>query len=665
LTSFIPSNSPSADSSALDSQVYCNPKSAIVLHSIQIECLSIQQNLRPEDQNIGLWEIFGKYLNTYIRRTQSPDMKRKRERYFFAGDLVRKAQLLLAVKDPNMMKPSEVSKTMSWAASDANLIEESTRWTEEWLSALVADEEKPNTALIALCKVRLAVMELKAIRLSVVDSERFDSLAQRVEAAAIGLENVSRGRKQDLETLLNEVGQFRRSSLPLIASLLDGSPKITEPSSEGSRQLRDIWDRITKSVIHFCRKYVATGISEEELQQLQSVLLPAVDSVLSASWRAFDVGYEEAWGAADALLSECWSAIKSFEKIGDDEIDETFYLKVSNAYWQIFLLCRKVAGSDNKTVRALRKSISALEDRPPSELMKASVSLKWELLGSLFLALGDHRRAEEAFLASLRIAAITGYLNSLGDRVTDGVPLWRIVASPEREISSIGRALSGLIKISSNSKDGKAANFHFKDLELSVSSRGLLLEWTLYLASDAVNNNAQIVRVLGEELLSAYHMEEMPIRRSRVIARLLEISVDHPQLLNVSEVRILGEEVHDWATMSPTALDEDQNLLPYLDDLLACCYVGLAFSNWQEGTPRPDLISKALGLWNSIIEQLRIDGDLRDRASNTKETIRRLSMIVEFFDMKGDNKLKLATLKLLGKIRKHEQPVDHNGILLP
>lgn len=569
--------------------------------------------------------------------------------------------------------PLEVYKSLSWAASDASLISESLSWTEGWLDALKTAGDDANAALVVLCKVRLAVVEVRVLRSTHAEKiphiDRLGVLEQKIAVAVEGLENVARGRKHDLEMLLQEAGQLRRSSLGLLNSLLhDGhrsadSEVRVDITKEWERKARDICNLAFKSVVQFCRKYMAMGISEEEHSRLQSILTPAIDSTFSACLWGFDAACPEAWENADALLWECGAAIKAAEKERPGFLD-AFYEKISNVYYQIYLLCRKSPVSEGKATRALRRSIASMDQRPTSELAAASIPRKYQILGTSYLAVREYRRSEEAFISAIQIASTTGLLNELGERANRGELVEQLVNSPDKEVAMVAAVVSGLVKIATRKRDGIAAELRFQGPELSIAARGILLEWSLFLAIDQMHDDGSVVRVLGERLLDIYELEEMPLRRSRVVAKLLGVAVDQPTLLDPEAMQGLGAEILEWANGASSAdLDEDSNLEPFKDDIIASCSLGLGFSSWLQGTTRPDLVLNAFGLWRVIIQNNCTWDGVLSRTNNARKVVERFEMAAEFFDMKGETELKLAALEILLEFHRRGTPANHDGKL--
>lgn len=600
------------------------------------------------------------------------DTKSKRERYVFVKDVVEKVKGTLNSGDGDEPLPLEAYKSLSWAASDANLISESLSWTEGWLDALETSGDNANAALVVLCKVRLAVVEMRVLRSTHAEKiphiDRLGVLERKVAIAVEGLENVARGRKHDLEMLLQEAGQLRRNSLGLLNSLLhdghrpaDSEVRAGDTTKEWERKVRDICNLAFKSVVQFCRKYMAMGISEVEHSRLQPILAPAIDSIFSACLWGFDADFPEAWENADALLWECGAAIKAAERESPRFMD-TFYEKISNVYYQIYLLCRKSSVSEGKATRALRRSIASMDQRPTSEIAAASIPRKYQILGTSYLAAREYRRSEEAFISAIQTASTTGLLNELGERANRGESVEQLVGSPDKETAMVAAVVSGLVRIATRKRDGIAAELRYQDPALSIAARGILLEWSLSLAIDQMHDDGSVVRVLGERLLDIYELEEMPLRRSRVVAKLLGVAVDQPTMLDPEAMQGLGAEILEWANgVSSADLDEDSNLETFKDDIIACCSLGLGFSNWLQGTARPDLVLSAFGLWKEIIKNNCSWGEIASRTDNARKVIERFEMAVEFFDMKGETELKLAALKILLEFRRRETPANYDG----
>jgi len=561
----------------------------------------------------------------------------------------------------------EVFKLVSLAASESNLPGESQRWTEEWLDALKKGGEQIDEALIVLCRVRLAVLELKPTRVSMVDQgipplEQLETLEVKVDFASEGLGSISRGRKPDLYLLLEEAGQFRRHCLGLLTALPHEGRKVgDETTIQAQRRLRGICDRAFRGVVKFCRKIMSLGTTAQEQERIESILLPAVDTVVSACLWGFDIQNEESWTNIQEFLGDCWAAVNSVEKEKPGTVD-TFYNKLSTVFWQIFLLLRKAPGCESKAVKALRNSINAMQDRPIPELISASIARKWEILGGLYLSVREYRNAEQGYLAALKIASSTGLLEELGERATHGESIQQLISSSGKEIASISAVLTGLVTIATKKKDRVAAELRFDTYGLSTASRGCLLEWCFSLAQEQMTDDGSVVRVLGERLLDTYELEEMPIRRSRVVANLLELVVDQPDLLDPKEVRLLANEVFEWATgVASCDFDEDAGLEKFRDDVLARCCMGLALSDWPN---RSDLVLGACELWNGIIQHEGHWDGIVCRVDHPENAMKRLGMAAEFFNMKGEYDLRLVVLELELGLRKTEVSPDYDGKFL-
>ncbi|KAI5810824.1 peptidase family C50-domain-containing protein, partial [Pyronema omphalodes] len=645
---------------------------AFALQMIHVESLVFLQQLCPEDKKKSLWSVFEKYLATYIKSFQSEESKSKRDRYIIVRDAVSRMTKQLNPKDDTTL-PLEIYKLVSWAASEANIANECMKLTEEWLLALQKVGTDADAALIVLCAVRLAVLDLKILRASqpekaIPDSSRLDTLEAKIALAVSGLSTISRGRKPDLELLLQESGQLRRYSLSLLTSLPGDGRRIIEaldPVSRANEQrIRRLSDVAFKSVLQFLRKFISMGILPSDQSRISSILHPAIDTILSTLIWGFEPEIQESWNNAEDLLAECSAAAKALEKAIPGYTD-TSYEKISNVYYQLCLLYRKVPGAEIQATRALRRSVSIMDDRSPPELQAASVARKYQILGSTYFAARDYPRASHAFLLSLQTVAKTGLLENLSTSIISGEPISRLIAAGDKDTVMLSTVITGLVKIcmKPHNVDTSFPSLRFDfDPPLSPSSRGLLLEWSLLLTLDSIEDDGAVVRVVAERLLDIYELEEMPIRRSRVVAELVGLSVDRPEMLNPEVVRGLVEEVWDWATgVQAGDYDEDARMAQWRDDTVASCGVGLGLLIWGEDSGK-EMVCRGFQLWEDIVRKAESWEMVREKIEDPQKVIRRLEMAQEFWDMKGETDLRVATLELLLEFRKLEQPVDINAL---
>lgn len=669
ISTIIPGVGSSVDATALDPNISCTPYTALLLQCTSLESIAFQRAVAKlqNSKSRSLWEYLIPHVQSFVRRTYDAEGVKKRERYVLIRDVSHRIQKLLG--EENL--PMDILRALSSIAADAGVVKDAEKWTGQWRSQLSTSGTSSDAALIVLCSVRLAILELRRWRLGQPENKESEDLdmnvlEQRIRDATAGMDGVSKGRKPDLENLLQEVGVFRRNTLTLLAGLPEDTVKRICRADDSAtmniakEKLRALGEESTRSVLLFCRKYMGMGISSTENSRIKAIMLPAMDAVLAACWRGFDVSRPGAWDHTETLLKDCWSAMKACESEMADDDTTSFYEKVSNVYWRIHLIYRATPGHDPSAVRALRRSIATMDGRPPVELASSQIAKKWERLGTIFLSARDYNKAEESFTSCLDVAAKTGILNELGDVASAGETVHTL--SNNAEYSWIGRVLSSLIRIAIKKKDQTADSLAFYYKNLSIAARGVLLEWSFHLTLDDLSDGGSVLRAIGERLIDVYE-DDMPIRRTRVIANLLALTVDHSGLLDIEYVQSLGEDILDWAKSTDSfksQLEEDQQLVNQKDDMIARCQVGLALSYWKQGKAKSELVTQALVLWSGIFRK----GDWNvclEHVNDIEGLIRRLEMMVEFFHMKDETELQVATLNVLLRIRELQVPVDYDG----
>ncbi|KAI5795625.1 peptidase family C50-domain-containing protein [Geopyxis carbonaria] len=661
LNSMAPATTLEADCIAIDPSKSCSPRASIIVQLNLLEAMGFQRTLRQESENKP-WnpsEKFGIYLAAFIRRSSGNcDPKRKRQSYILVRDLITRLRNINGCPHNLTLNVLERLSSMS---SDARVSEECIQWTKQWLEQLTTIDDPNNQSLIVVCKVRIAAIQMHLYSLEksdgiVADTTKISALEENAKSAACGLEKLSRGRQRDLELLLREAGQLRRSTLEIMAALFSANQSSENGNQiEARRRLRKLCDDSLRAVISYCKRYKSMKMTDEQLSLVFPVLKPTIDAVLSTCWRDFEIDRAGSWEEFESILMHAWSASDKVEEMQD------LYVKFSAAYYRIFLLYRNNTGFDPEAVRALRNSISVMDNRPADELVEASILRRLEHLGSIFLSARDYNKATEPFLNAIKCASTIGLLEGLGHRATNGESVQQIMTTDDADVAAIGRVLAGLIRIAMRKKDGVADELRF-DQNLSISTQGIIQEWVFKLTLDKINDEGILIRIVAERLLDMYSFEEMPLRKSRVIANLLALEVDQPGLLNQDEVINLGEDVSDWAFGTTPLLEEDEHLKHHRNDILARTYMGLAFCYWQRDGPRQDLIRKALSLWTNMMSDGNWDNILK-QLDDFKTLVRMFEMMIEFFDMKHETELKIEVLGVLLRFRDLEKPRNYDALV--
>ncbi|KAG0138703.1 peptidase family C50-domain-containing protein [Tuber indicum] len=677
LVSMAPSISTSTDAVATNAKLSCSPRAALALQTKALQCSIVKLTLQPNFTGITEkareehWESWRRYASAFVRRTQ--DYSNKRERYGIVRDLADAVRRFLRVEGASHSYPPEVTRILSSLSFEAGLMTQSMELTRAWVQELEKSDVQSDAALELVGRVRMATAELKISMVIedgelLVDGSGVQRIKDRVGTAVEGLEKISKGRRSDLDQLLVEAGYLRRSGVSLLVALLkDESPGFIELEESEARtvrlELRDVCNMITRGVVGFCRKYLAMGSQGDERAKAIKLAVSAIDTSISTAWRGFDIESCAQWEGLEELTRDSLALVRSLTESDLEALgDLTLYEKFSSTYWQIHLLYRK-AGMDKESVRALKRSISVLDGRPPTQLAKANIALKWERLGSSFMSMGDWRRAEETLLKAMEVFTETGIIGELGICASQGGRIGSEFEAHTQE-AMVGRVLASLIKCASRRKSTEVAALRFDDEKIAAAARGMLLEWSLKLAIGVMANDGVVVRVLAERLLEAYPLEAMPLRRARVVSRILCLAVDHPEIFNIEEVRVIGDEVASWSRETPMpSLAEDGNLVKFKEDIIAGCLVSLAFLKWVNGEAEVESVKEAVGAWGTLVKGCSSWDMLLEKVEEISVIMKTLDMLAEFSEMRGEADLKMCVLKVLVSLREIEKQADYDALV--
>lgn len=688
----------SNDKSALDSSTYCSPMTALSLHTHYLECMLHLEALRSPlaGETKPFWTPFTTQLSAFIRRSKAYD---KVERHRFVVETVKEVSSWLKHKRADDQIPTAVFKLLSFTAFESNSMSETQNWTNHWKNSMATNPDEADDASIALSNVRLAVIALKLVHPAskgpahILSSETdISALEAQVNLATINLEEVRRGSKADLESLLQECGSFRRSAFNLLSQLLQEHPPDTPAQSALRTRAKNLCDSAIRSVIRYCRKYLAMG--PDDLKHATPVIVSAVDAAVSTCWRTYDVNSPEAWDTLESTINYCQDVIKYLDKPDTPNPCDTFFVKASEAFWRLWQLYRKTPNSLREQARCLKNSIVVMDGRPVSELSAAHVMHKCERLAMIYIQYHEWDRALKQLNEALEIAVKTGLVASLAARACSGGEApQRVFTTDEKDVSILKHVIAGFVDVGGKRRGDlhESGIFKFEKFGLTDEERGFLWEWCFSWALENPDLYGMVIQVLGEKLVELYDIEEMPVRRARLMAGLMTVVAELREMLDRDAVRALAEEVVEWAEQERGGeLFNDEVLQGWVKDNVAGCYMGLAFEEWAleaereaeekervkiareqgkevTGQPKqktlkgPGYLKKALRCWRQILEGVDDWEALLLRVENPEMLSKRLKMLEEFFDMMGMVDLKTLVLELHIRLRKLETPTNGDG----
>ncbi|KAI5808785.1 peptidase family C50-domain-containing protein [Peziza echinospora] len=671
-----PSASSSADKLAKNPASSPNPTAVLHLQAYAFEAKLAAGSKKPEET----WDYLSRFLAAFCRRCTPKDGGK--DRYKAVREVVSRYQKILTGKDV----PENILQILATVAQEAGLANEALKWLEKANSTLEnpgsQNVKNLNDAAKAGRLVRLATLCLKAYSTSsqptsgassIITSEDIRDTISKVQSAVESVDAVSKVKMDDLERLSQEVALFRRAAAIIASTSTPPAANETPELLILRTNLREACMGISEVAVRFFRKYLSIHPKDEE--RIKRFATPAIDFVASiVRQEVVTMGekLKENWDTVDAKLYGCYDLLKLLSaepeeqddsKSEEEEVEETKesgFEKIAAAYWKAACALKKIE-AQRESIVAMKRCVTVLTGRPKEEQTRAGLFPKVERLGNAFFQAGEYTRAEEMYLEALAMLRDQGVMEEILE-FADNTSLSDIFGE-DKLGNALGRILDGIVKCAVKDvkrrgrKGGVEDAVPFDDETLNRETRGLILEWQLRGLCGLGTKDTTVIGAVTDRLIETYADEE-PLRRARVISKILKLQVDNPMFMDRSLVLELGEEVEALAP-----LHRDASLRQYRDDIVSSCLVSHAFLHYQAEEPRPDLLKTALLSWQDIVDRCHDWDELVHRIEIPEELISQLYMLIDFFEMKGLSFHRITALRTLVLMKGLELEIDFNSLV--
>jgi separase len=615
-----------------------------------------------------LLEPFARCIVAFARRSQLAANKK----YKLAETL---SKDLMEVSDDSTIAASgtavsaAVTKTLSSLAQAAGSSDEALRWLGP-SSASTPSGASAGKQTVRV--IRVATISLEAH----LNGDRKPGLEATIINALDTLNGSLGGSVADLETLFAEVNALRRTATRLIVANLS-APKDGSESSFVNQQAVPM---IAASV-RFSARFIGTALSEDadakkRARHTERVLCAwkcaksIVDSVIACCKQTTQT--REEWKEVDTLMRECSHIIHRFEEeIGNGTLPSgennvlvgSYLVKLSNAYWAVYLQLRKARLDQEYLVAAMQRSISLVQLRDPAETESGLLPMKLEQLGEALEdqnSLGDSREAFRRCIQSHLSDDSSQQLSILATKSS----LCTIFGS-DGSFGVLARVLKAyhhsFIKFGTLVPDEMA---FFDNDELHRGTRGALLELQLNFYIRTLSKNRQwdptlnkSVCTLAERLHNLYAQETYPIRHLRLRIMLLQLSQHHPHVL--SHATFDADTTHDEGT--PVTDSEDNGLKDYESHLSALLSLR---SSMRHASPLVSTFQQCFATWESLVNTTSSWDALPGRIDDTENWLQELQSSLEYLNAKGEEYLALPLLHLLVKILELQKTLDVSELVM-
>ncbi|KAF2476212.1 uncharacterized protein BDR25DRAFT_331118 [Lindgomyces ingoldianus] len=604
------------------------------------------------DEKKELMEPFAKCLTAFSRRSKLLALKKYKIAETLYVDLLKSTEDSIPLQQ--VASPGEsAAKILSSLAQAAGLTDVALRWMKEPSSL----DSKDSAARTASRLVRVATLSIDASIKEVPTPGLADSATKAMEALSGSLS----GSSSDLDILFAEVNGLRRIASRAISLAHNHSLGIVAASIRFLVRFvgtRPSANSDTKAHVRYGERILMTAKSMKSI----------VDCVLACTRLLVDS--DDRWTSFDNLVQDCVSILQHFEEPLGEELSCTSILptdlhfplvKLSNAYWALYLQLRKANSSPSSLIKAMQRSVELLQSRPKPERQSGLLAMKTEKLGDTLDSIDRGEDSRNAFYLSIKNLLDSGVLQTAAELALNH-PI-RNVFDMKGTANTLGRVLKmyhrSFLKYGVLRTNELA---FFDDSTLPIAERGILLEWQLNLFPKALARNRPwnstlnaSLQIMSECLLELYTEATFPIRRQRVFVILLQIAEIHPGILPQGMLHINTVPGAESFQNS-----QDQGLSRYGDHLKA--FLKLK-STMRDGLPSIVIMQECLFTWQSMIDSVSSWKDLTDWIDDSEPWLQQMQAVADYLAAKGEDNICIPALRLLVKIMELEKNPDTSRLV--
>ena len=551
---------------------------------------------------------------------------------------------------------------LSESAQGCSQYSQAIRWVTKARDC--APEHALSRTQLCEIKCRLASLELRSS-----DSDPSEQLIILLRDAARSLEGDLKGESAELDELLLAVASLRRSAFSVFQD------------SHRSSEVKEI--RAHPALVHECSnivllcarflvRYVGSGESrgghektvirrDQRRRLITRFAAPFIESVVAMARLCVD-SEAEIWKSLELGLQDC---LRLASSVGDSIIDDvrardegnrasSFFVSISNAHWYRYLRLKRGARDAKSCRDCLLPSIKLIRDRPLCEKLAGSLAFKLEKLGQLCEDLRDYKKAAESYEEALHVELDSGLL-----RTATGAAAMQSMSNVlelNSELLPLSRKLSAYLRAALKATDQGSRQQSFYDAKgLSASERGVLLEQQLIFLLSTLDAQGptpatySALNDIGTLLLSIYEQDTFPVRRLRVVVRLLRPFLTAPGALGNNLVDQLLEE----PTEAATGAHFDTDLLGFLPHLTTCRCLLITL---HQKSPNTKDLESVITSWSKLVQEGVDWGSLQTQVYDIVDWLIQLDLLGEYLAMQG---LELYRVSALGiAVAVHEAAVS-------
>ena len=290
----------------------------------------------------------------------------------------------------------------------------------------------------------------------------------------------------------------------------------------------------------------------------------------------------------------------------------------------------------------------------------ALLPAKLEKQASLYESSNDYCKAAKTYVDIITNLVANGCAEAAAEAAAK--QSLQVVFKKTGELGLLGRSLLGYQKASSYSNVRASPPQLTADIErLSAGARGLLLEYQLITACSTIAAHQcsvwtiQMIRELVSKLLLLYTVEDYPLRRLRVINRILHLQ-SCSSASDITE-QILKESADEHPLGS---LGRDMSLQQYEAQLCASRRVYTMLSSRRVNIASLDF---CLDAWWKLLQDCNSLSALETRIDDVAEWLLQLESLLQHLDLHGLEYQRLAVLQLTVRAYEAAHHLPSGGLI--
>ncbi|KAK4193652.1 Separin [Podospora australis] len=547
-----------------------------------------------------------------------------------------------------------IYQTLATLARESQQIPEAISWATKLRE--IANPEVESIAKTCAIAAQLLSFQLKVPQKYYQD----DALLDEVVA---GIQGPLRGDMTELDELLTNVCAARKVVISVLVNMMKskGDSKVFQASPA----TKELLETLILQCPRFCLRWLGKppgpkGSTKDYLryEQRRQLLMQSLQQTLESAFLIIKTRLEEArmaWDLMDSILGDC---ITLFEYTGNLATTEfsTSYVKISHFYYMQYNFLRQTCKDpkDPAPLRALRRSVECVKDRPSAEKEKAQLILKLERLAELARRLGRGEESLGAFQSIRSSLLEDGVLEAIANSLATESPV--TVWARDEKAQSLSNALLSIAK--------KEQVWVDWTVDLSEPEQAAALEHRLrfiLLAGVAKSTEITLEHPVVDTLLRVYIPTRYPVRRLRVLLCLLCSALG--KLDRSSELWTVAKDAAQLEADGD--LGEDSGLSSYIQHLKAL-YGTL--SGALDGYPQ-DSLQQSVSAWQSIVKSCADRTELEKSIDDIPGLLDYLQSVADFLRMKGRDQMLASVLELMASVSqvaqgpRIEDIVENNALL--